>query len=310
MRSSPPPVQTAKHCQSRPNAAILFKAARRGDRLNRSAADSNGSRNWTCENFSLARRRIDSVNMNRRSRTKSRFWRGLGAVVLVAFIQATGVAGLRADERVTGLFLRALVTDDSDPAAKLYGLWSNIVLLQVQNELTHALEDLTADDQGRYLKNFDIVTQKVPKIPAQNEFEAMWEKPNILLLIEGIPQNPSPKNFIMNGTAFLGPKIGSLNKKWKDGIKLTEVMQVDASRASADALVLIILYSLIENAIFDKKGDQVVCALIAEAHNFVHKAEFDPGVDSSVTENTEEFAAGIAARLDLHTRERSCLHAR
>jgi hypothetical protein len=233
---------------------------------------------------------------------------------VVAFAHAAGVAGLRADERVKGLFVRAVITDDSDDAAKLYGKWSGFVLAQVQNDIRSALEDLTTDEQGQYLKDIDIEIRSVPKLLSQNDFEAMWQKPNVLLVIQGIPQahmlpqNPSSKDFGLDGTAFLGPKIGSLNKKWKYGIRLSEVMQAGASRASTDALVLIILYSLIENAILEEKGNEVICGLITEAHNFLSDVELHRGADSSVTENTEEFAVAIASRLDLHNRARSCLH--
>lgn len=230
--------------------------------------------------------------------------------VFLALLICLSAVAARADDRVKGLFVRAVTTDDKDEAAVRYGFWSNMVFRQVQDDIRNALEDLSDEEQGQYLKNFDIEIHSVQKVLSQNEFEATWQNPGILVTIQGIPQQTATKVFKLEATAFLGPKIGSINKKFKNGVSLIETMGADASRASADALVLIILYSLIENAALDNKSDQIICGLIAEARNFLRDAELDHASDSSITENTQEIVARIAARVDQHNKDRSCLHAR
>jgi hypothetical protein len=151
-----------------------------------------------------------------------------------------------------------------------YDQWRNLLATQVKQLISAALSDLKTDQDARYLRDFDIEFRDEPKTLTLSERERRWRENKLLQLTEAIPVTAAGNEFRMHGTVYLGSLKGPLRT---DSILLNETMKVEATRASSEALVLITLFTLVENAIETGRPTFVICALIGQANSFAKDVE-------------------------------------
>lgn len=184
-----------------------------------------------------------------------------------------------------------------------YDQWRNLVASQVKQSIGAALSDLADIREARYLQDFDIIFRDEPRTLTLSERERRWREQRYLKLIEGIPAVAPNGDFRMRAVVYLGPPRGALRT---DVIALEEKMRAGAIRATADALVLVTFYALMENAIETGKPTFLVCALLAQADSFARDVTADVQEESAFTGNLRDVVSLLQPALNLRRNEHAC----
>jgi hypothetical protein len=225
-----------------------------------------------------------------------------GTIWLLVSLFGPAFAG-GVDERLKSVFISLGEKGDHDSSSIRYRQWVNLLDHQIQMHIRDALSQLQSAEEGKYLKGFDVDFQYETKLLSQNEVESRWQQLGLLQIVQGVPIASADQEFHMTATVYLGSLKGALKD---DSFDLDEEMRGKAARATADALVLITLYALTENAVAIHKKDTLVCALIGEAHNFLNDVATADANTTVVTGNATNVAALIAPVLEKRRLERAC----